>query len=172
MDGNQTPKWISSGWTSTDTAQLAEADVLGWLRNKCAGDDFRGKRGAFAAKLVRKVVDRAKGRKGGPRPLRVWDLKNLDDSPERFAFTFVGDGLTLALAVADWWVTLLDGMSEGPVVLARKLYEQNFDETEVGYLVRLITGVQLSKIERIVFGEWAAEHDAKAALRQAKECEN
>ena len=149
-----------------DKHLIGKDEVLDWLRARCAGDVFGGKRGGFAAKLIPKELDRAKGRNDGPRPFKVWDLENLVDNPNRFIFEFASDGLTTILVVADWWLEVLEGSpDESRVTLAKKLYEQNFDQTETNYVVRLLTGVQLSKHEKESFEEWANEKDRKEPIR-------
>lgn len=149
-----------------DKHMIAEDEVLDWLRVRCASDVFGGKRGAFAAKLVSKELDRAKGRKGGPRPFKLGDLKNWADDPEGFTLSFLSEGLTLAVAVAEWWLERLEGdPNESRVVLAKKLYEQNFDQTEADHLVRLIAGVQLSRDEKSSLREWASDKDRKERLK-------
>lgn len=149
---------------------IGEDEVLGWLKAGCVGDAFEGKRGGFAAKLVPKQLDRARGRKGGPRPFKMLDLKNWADNPEQFIFPFVSDGLTLALAVAKWWVERLEGEpNESRVVLAKKLYEQNFDQAETNYVVGLIAGVQLSQDEKSLLAEWASEKDKKEMLSSLRD---
>lgn len=149
-----------------DKQLIGKVEVLDWLRTKCV-EVFSGKRGGFAAKLVPKELDRAKGRGGGPRPFKIGDLKNWVENPEKFTYPFVGDGLTLVMAVAEWWT---ERQEEEPnvsrVALARKLYEQNFNQVETNYLVRLIAGVQLSKDEKVLFDDWASEKDRKEALRK------
>lgn len=149
-----------------DKHLIGEDAVLEWLGARCAGEVFGGKRGGFAAKLIPKELDRAKGRKGGPRPFKVWDLKNWVENPDRFIFEFASEGLTTILAVADWWLELLErSPDESRVTLAKKLYEQNFDQTETGYVVHLLTGVQLSKLEKKFFGEWVSEKSRREVVR-------
>jgi len=147
---------------------IGEDKVLDWLRARCAGHEFEGKRGGFAAKLIPLELDRAKGRKGGPRPFKMVEFKSWVESPDRFIFpAVVSDGLTLVLAVALWWEERLEGSpDESRVALAEKLYEQGFDKTEADYIVRLIAGVQLSNGEKILFEEWISQKERK--LRMAR----
>lgn len=163
--------WMfQAAYALNDRHLMGEGDALDWLRAKCAGDVFGGKRGGFAAKLVPKELNRARGRKGGPRPFKMSDLKNWAENPEQFIFPFVSDGLTLALAVAKWWVERLEGEPNvSRVVLAKKLYEQNFDQAETNYVVGLIAGVQLSKDEKSLLAEWASEKDKKEMLSSLSE---
>jgi len=82
--------------------------------------------------------------------------------PDKYDISFIGEGLTLVLAVADWWVDRIEEDSKiSRVRLALKLYAQNFDETEAGHIVRLIAGVQLSKGERSEFEKLRIEMDKR-----------
>lgn len=149
---------------------IDKAAVLDWLRQSGCAEVFAGKRGGFAAKLVPMELSRGKGRKGGPRPFKSWDIENWSDKPTQFDIGFVGDGLKVALAVAVWWAERLE---EDPnvsrVVLARKLYEQNFDQTETGYVVRLISGAELSKEEKGLFAGWVTRREAAEEQKLARE---
>lgn len=155
--------WMfQAAYALNDQHLIGENEVLEWLRAKCAGTVFRGKKGAFAAKLIPMKLDRAKGRKRGPMPLKIWDLKNWANNPELLTYPFVSDGLTLTLAVAEWW---MERQEQDPnvsrVVLAKQVYEQNFDKMETDYVVRLIDGVGLSKDQELEFGKWANEKDKR-----------
>ncbi len=148
---------------------IEKKNVLDRLRGECDEGAFAGKRGGLAVKLVDREWNRSKGRKGGPRPFKVPDLKNWADVPDKYDISFIGDGLKVALAVADWWA---DRREEDPnisrVQLALKLYAQNFDETEAGHVVRLIAGVQLSRDERNEFEKIRIEMDKKERLKTAR----
>jgi len=149
---------------------IDEAEVLDWLRECGCAEEFAGKRGGCAAKLVPIKWDRSKGRKGGPRPFKIWDIENWADKPTQFDIDFVGDGLKVALAAAEWWIDILkDDPDTSRVVLAKQLYEQNFDQTESGYVVRLIAGAELSKEEKGLFAEWVVRKKAEEDQKLVKE---
>lgn len=160
--------WIYQASYALSRQRLPDDDgkILDWLRTECGinhdKEAFAGKRGLLALKLVHKEWNRSKGRKKGPRPFKIADLKNWADVPDKYDISFIGEGLTLVLAVADWWVDRIEEDSKiSRVRLALKLYAQNFDETEAGHIVRLIAGVQLSKGERGEFEKLRIEMDKR-----------
>lgn len=154
----------------TERHMIEDHEVLSWLRSKSPGKEFAGKRGVFAAKLIPLKVDRSKGRKEGPKPFKIDDLKNWEDNPDRYMVPFVSSGLSLALAVADWWRRRLnDDPNESRITLAMKLLEQNFDQTEVGHLVRLIAGVHLSRDEQGLFQIGVLEKSKREMFKVARE---
>lgn len=110
---------------------------------------FSVRRAELATKFIAPLLDRSRGRAGqhGAKPFKVGDLGGWADDTKTFIFPYVSDGLTIILAVTDWWVHLLNSNpGEHVSALADKLHEQNFDDAEVGHLVRLITGTSLRKV--------------------------
>jgi hypothetical protein len=115
---------------------------------KC--DHFSVKRRAFAMKFVQRNVDRSRGRAGrdGAKPLAFDEALEWASSDRTFVFPYVSRGLTIILAVTDWWSTLRSlSPRQDVTLLANQLLAFNFDETEVEHLVWLIAGVSLRKAE-------------------------
>lgn len=109
---------------------------------------FSAKRRDLAMKFIGLHVDRSKGRGGkdGAKPFNVADVSEWATPGRTFTFPYVSDGLTIILAVTDWWVDLRSrNPKEHVSALADKLREQNFDEAEVDHLVWLIGGISLRK---------------------------
>ena len=126
---------------------LSMEDVADRLERKDA-KLFSVKRRALAMKFIGLHVDRSRGRAGkdGAKPFNVADVSEWATPGRTFTFPYVSDGLTIILAVTDWWVDLRSrNPKEHVAALADKLREQNFDEAEVDHLVRLIGGVSLRK---------------------------
>lgn len=124
---------------------LSVEDVAKRLERKDARL-FSVRRRALAVKFIGLHVDRSKGRAGkdGAKPFNVADVSEWATPGRTFTFPYVSDGLTIILAVTDWWVDLRSrNPKEHVSALADKLREQNFDETEVDHLVWLISGISL-----------------------------
>lgn len=127
-----------------DNLLLSDEELVADFREKNS-ELFSDKRAKCAAKFVRRRINRGRGRKlvggaSGAKPLRFSDLPEWTDA-ERFTFPFVSEGLSLILAVADWWLAILEQTPNEPVSsLAGKFLEQNFDVTEAGHLTYLLAG--------------------------------
>lgn len=148
--------------------EFNEGVVTDWIQQMAGLPRMTRKCARFAAKMARLSVARTQG--GNSKPLRIEELPHLVDNPEQFTFEFVSDGLTLLLAVADWWETLLAVDHESSRIdLARKLSELNFSEAEVVEAVRLIAGTALTKSERDSFTHWQEKKVKSADIELAKQ---
>lgn len=155
---NRAKRWAVFN-ESAVTAWIQEAAGLPKINTKCA---------KFAAKMARLSVARTRG--GNSKPLKIEELPHLVLNPERFRFDFVSDGLTLLLAVADWWETVWEMDPESTRIdLARKLSELNFSNAEVVEAVKLIAGTALTKAERDRFTHWQAKQAKAASTELAKQ---
>ncbi len=162
--------WMfQAAYLLNEAKAIEPSEVKKWLAARSRLDALGGKRGDFAAKLVAKTLDRSQGRKGGARPLKIHNLPTLTERPERLVFPFASDGLTILFAFADWWESnLVDDPNLSRFDLAKVVYAQNFDMVETGYVVWLITGVNLAKTEKPVFEKWATQWDQNERMRLAK----
>jgi hypothetical protein len=153
-------------WTEFD-----ESAVTSWIQKTAGLPRISTKCAKFAAKMARLSVARTQG--GKSKPLKTESLVHLVDNPDHFRFEFVSEGLTLLLAVADWWETLLSKDPDSTRVdLAKKLSELNFSAAEIVEAVKLISGAGLNAGELKEFAGWQDLQIRAAELRRAKEASN
>ena len=118
-------------------------EVKNWLNDKAPAQIYRHRSIRTAVKFVWPELDRATGGKGRGKFI----LSDLDCWTNRsdYEFPYVSKGLSFILAVADWWVDVLErSPGETNVTLAKKLKENKFGGLEVGDLVYLISGSRLT----------------------------
>lgn len=138
----------------------SEEEIALWLREKGGKSLFSVKRTELAVKLVKPTVNRAQGRNSLAKPFKMHDLDNWTYA-DKFTFPFVSEGMTIILAVTDWWVTIRASSPDEPrLTLGKKLAEENFNTTEAGYLVCLITGNNLASEELEVLASYEQEIEA------------
>lgn len=124
-----------------------------WLPEKGLKNPYRYKSVRTAKKFVWHEVDRSQG--GNDRG--DFNMEELAEFGDRgvYEFSFVSKGLSFILAIADWWVKITEDFpDETKLTLAKKLAANRFGGLEVGDLVYLIGGSQITDEEVALFYEY------------------
>lgn len=153
-------RMFQAAYAHNERKMMPKDKVEEWLREKGLNNAYRHKSVRTAAKFVWLELDRSRG--GGDRG--DFNLEDLDGWTDRkdYEFSFVSKGFSFILAVADWWMEILQrNPNETKVVLARKLDENKFGGLEIGDLVYLISGSQIKDEEVVSFYEYQKGLDKK-----------
>ena len=134
------------------------------LKKKAPKETYRYKTLRTARKFIRLILDRAKGARGEGD----FNLEDLDNWTVRedYEFTYVSKGLSFILAIADWWVRTTErDPNEAKLTLVEKLAECKFGGLEIGDLVYLISGSQITEEDNTSFEAYLK--DSKKQVRRA-----
>ncbi|MUV13367.1 hypothetical protein [Noviluteimonas gilva] len=149
--------WMFQAAYAHNHLESVPRDKVGeWLKENAPKGTYRYKSIRTATKFVWPEVDRASGGKGRGE----FVLEDLDDwtVADDYKFPFISKGLSFVLAIADWWVKVLrKNPDTAAVTLAEKLVENKFAGLEVGDLVYLISGAQITEEEAASFGSYLKE---------------
>ncbi len=137
--------------------ELNRDQVCGWLKRRC------NKRGVFTHstlettfKFIRKEVNRSQG---GPQrdPMDLDDIKGFRAHREDYDFPFASEGLSMTLAIADWWSGRRKGSDFMIIDLAKNFVLNGFAGLEIGDLVRLISGSVVTEEQNNMLRKWMEE---------------
>lgn len=160
--------WMfQAAYAQNGMKSLPKDDVASWLKEKAPTNTYRYKSIRTASKFVWPELDRSRGRKGrGNFVLEDLDEWTISDS---YVFEFVSKGLSFVLAIADWWVKVINkNPKESRLELAKKLDENKFRGLEVDDLVYLIGGEILSEEEAKLFKKYLKEKEKGEQLKATK----
>lgn len=125
------------------TVAKANGGVRRWLLKRAPNKTYRHGSIRTAEKFVWPEVDRKQGA-GGRGEFALEDLDEWTVA-ENYEFDYISKGFSVVLAVADWWLKVLNREpGKSTMHLADKLVENKFAGLEVGDLVYLISGSQIT----------------------------
>jgi hypothetical protein len=128
-------------------------DVAAWLTKDGRGDIYGRRSLRTAKKFVWAKVKR--GADTGEFNVEDFDGEHFI---EKYQHPFVSKGLSLILGIADWWAKYSEGRPyDSKIDLAKKLFLNRFDGLEIGDLVYLISGSQMSLEEENLFLKYREE---------------
>jgi hypothetical protein len=136
-----------------------------WLMDNAPEKTFRYRSMRTAKKFVWLELDRNQGGKGrGEFDLeRINELRG-DGARLKYEFSFTSDGLTMILAIADFWHELTSTEAgAGAADLAKKLMMNGFAGLEVGDLVYLISGKPVDLKTESVLRKWVEDGKLRKA---------
>lgn len=139
---------------SGSSLELNEEQVVDWLKRRCGKGPFFTSSGLETAfKFIRMDVNRFQG---GPQrdPIDLDDIKGFRAHREHYEFPFASEGLSMILAIADWWSGRGEGDDAMIIDLAKKFVLNGFAGLEVGDLVRLISGSAVTERQNKILREW------------------
>lgn len=148
------------------TGELKGGDTLvgRWLQNRAPGKTYRYRSLRTATKFVKLDLDRNRG--GDERD--AFDLGEIDQlrgdgMKKDYTFPYISDGLSMILAIADFWLEIVENDPDVDVTaLAQKLMVNGFGGIEVGDLVYLISGCRISLEVESSLKAWVAAQDKEA----------
>jgi hypothetical protein len=146
-------RMFQAAYAHNQCKMMPKDEVEKWLPEKGLKNPYRYKSIRTAKKFVWPELDRSQG--GGDRG--EFNLEELDEFGDQgvYEFSFVSKGLSFILAIADWWVTITKEFpDETKLTLAKKLDASRFGGLEVGDLVYLISGSQMTDEEVASFYEY------------------
>lgn len=125
------------------TVAKANRGVRRWLLEHAPKKTYRHGSIRTAEKFVWPEVDRKQGA-GGRGEFALEDLDEWTVA-ENYELNYISKGFSVVLAVADWWLKVLNREpGKSTMHLADKLVENKFAGLEVGDLVYLISGSQIT----------------------------
>lgn len=142
-----------------------------WLINSAPKKTFRHKSLRTAEKFVWPEV----GRNQGGDERGEFDLDNINElrgegSRSKYKLSYVSDGLAMILAIADFWLDLVeDDPSAAITDLAKKLMVNRFGGLEVGDLVYLIARQRVDLAIESSLKDWVDREDKVARGTGRKE---
>lgn len=140
---------------------LSNGDTEKWLVNSAGKGTYRHRSIRTAKKFVQLSLDRAKGTRG-EGDFNLEDLEGWTDS-QKYVYPFISKGLSVILAIADWWMEIISREPNAKILtLAKKLDENKFRGGEIGDLVYLISGLQITEEDNTSFLEYLKRNGKRA----------
>ena len=153
-------RMFQAAYAHNERGMILKDEVEEWLSEKGQKNPYRYKSVRTAKKFVWLELDRSRG--GGDRG--DFNMEDLDGWTNRkdYEFSFVSKGLSFILAIADWWVEIIQrSPDETKLSLAKRLDENKFGGLEIGDLVYLISGSQITDEEAALFSEYQKDRGEK-----------
>lgn len=146
--------WMfQAAYAQNELKILLKKDIGEWLVKNAGKSTYRHRSIRTAKKFVQLSLDRAKG---GPDRGNFY-LENLGSSidAENYKFPFASEYLSAILVIADWWAEVISlEPATKTLDLAKRLDEIQFGGLEIGDLVYLISGSQITEEDNTSFEKY------------------
>lgn len=146
--------WMfQAAYAQNELKILLKKNIEEWLVKSAGKGTYRHRSIRTAKKFVQLSLDRAKG---GPDRGNFY-LEKLGSSidAENYKFSFASEYLSAILVIADWWAEVIGIEPDTKNFdLAKKLDEHQFGGLEIGDLVYLISGSQITEEDNTSFEKY------------------